>query len=98
MNKKTLNLSERKTLIECMNNLRYKDYGCFNSKVVEVQKFWCVLYKLYGIQTAEEIFDFIDSNYPIKIEYYKREIEECESLSIKFLHYLIKGRNLLKNE
>lgn len=98
MNKKVLNLSERKTLIECMNNLHYKDYGFFNSKVVEVKKFWCALYKLCGIQTAEEIFDFIASNYPIKIEYYKREIEECESLSIKFLHYLIKGRNLLKNE
>lgn len=81
-----------------MNNLHYKDYGCFNSKVVEVQKFWCVLYKLCGIQTIEEIFDFIASNYPIKIEYYKREREECESLSIKFLHYLIKSRNLLKNE
>ena len=80
-----------------MNNLHYKDYEYFNSKVVEVQKFWCVLYKLYGIQTIEEIFDFIAS-YPIKIECYKREIEECESLSIKFLHYLIKGRNLLKNE
>ena len=98
MNKKVLNFSERKILIKYMNNLHYKDYGCFNSKVVEVQKFWCVLYKLYGIQTIEEIFDFIASNYPIKIECYKREIEECESLSIKFLHCLIKGRNLLKNE
>lgn len=98
MNKKVLNLSERKTLIECMNGLHYKDYGCFNSKVVEVQKFWCALYKLFGIQTIGEMFDFIASNYPIKTEYYKREIEECESLSIKFLHYLINGRNLLKNE
>lgn len=98
MNKKVLNLSERKTLIECMNNLHYKDYGCFNSKVVEVQKFWCALWKLCGIQTIGEIFDFIASNSPIKIEHYKREVEECESLSIKFLHYLIKGRNLLKNE
>lgn len=98
MNKKVLNFLERKTLIECMNNLNYKNYGYFNSKVVEVQKFWCALCKLYGIQTIEEIFDFIDSNYPIKIEYYKREVEECESLSIKFLKYFIKGRNLLKNE
>lgn len=98
MNKKVLNLSERKTLIKCMNNLHYKDYGCFNSKVVEVKKFWCALWKLCGIQTIGEIFDFIASNSPIKIEHYKREAEECESLSIKFLHYLIKGRNLLKNE
>ena len=97
MNKKVLNLSERKALIECMKNLHYKDYGCYNSKVVEVKKFWCALWKLCGIQTVEEIFDFIASNYPIKIEHYKREIEECESLSIKFLQYL-KGRNLLKNE
>lgn len=65
-----------------MKNLHYKDYGCFNSKIVEVQKFWCVLTKLCGIQTIGEIFDFIDSNYPIKIEYYKREVEEYESLSI----------------
>lgn len=98
MNKKILNLSERKALIECMNNLHYKDYGCFSSKVVEVQKFWCALWKLCGIQTIGEVFDFIASNYPIKIKYYKREVEECESLSIKFLQYLIKGRNLLKNE
>ena len=46
----------------------------------------------------KEIFDFIVSNYPIKIEYYKREIEECESFSINFLKYFINGRNLLKNE
>lgn len=98
MNKKVLNLSERKALIECMKNLHYKDYGCFNSKVVEVKKFWCALWKLCGIQTIGEIFDFIASNSPIEIEYHKREVEECESLSIKFLHYLIKGRNLLKNE
>ena len=98
MNKKLLNLSERKTLIECIKNLHYTEYWCFNSKVVEVQKFWCALYKLCGIQTIGEIFDFIASNSPIKIEYYKREIEECESLSIKFLKYFIKGRNLLKNE
>lgn len=98
MNKKILNLSERKTLIECINNLHYKDYGSFNSKIVEVQKFWCALWKLCGIQTIGEIFDFIASNSPIEIEHYKREVEECESLSIKFLHYLIKGRNLLKNE
>ena len=65
-----------------MNNLHYKDYGCFNSKVVEVQKFWCALTKLCGIQTIEEIFDFIASNYPIKIEYYKREVEECEIFEI----------------
>lgn len=98
MNKKVLNLSERKTLIECMNNLHYKDYGRFNSKIVEVQKFWCALYKLCGIQTIGEIFDFMASNYPIKIEYYKREVEECESFSINFLKYFINGRNLLKNE
>lgn len=98
MNKKVLNLSERKTLIECIKNLHYTEYRCFNSKVVEVQKFWCALYKLCGIQTIGEIFDFIASNYPIKIEYYKREIEECESLSIKFLKYFINGRNLLRNE
>ena len=98
MNKKILNFSERKALIKCMNNLPYKDYGCFNSKIVEVKKLWCALWKLCGIQTIGEIFDFIASNSPIKIEYYKREVEECESLSIKFLYYLIKGRNLLKNE
>lgn len=98
MNKKVLNLSERKTLIECMKNLHYKDYGCFSSKIKEVQKFWCALYKLCGIQTIGEIFDFIASNYPIKIEHYKREVEECESLSINFLKYFINGRNLLKNE
>ena len=43
MNKNVLNLSERKTLIKYMNNLHYKDYEYFNSKVVEVKKFWCVL-------------------------------------------------------
>lgn len=98
MNKKVLNLSEWKTLIEYMKKLHYKDYRCFNNKVVEVQKFWCALCKLCGIQTIGEIFDFIDSNYPIKIEYYKREVEECESFSINFLKYFINGRNLLKNE
>ena len=98
MNKKILNLSERKTLIECMNNLHYTEYWCFNSKIVEVKKFWCALWKLCGIQTIGEIFDFIASNYPVKIEYYKREVEEYESLSIKFLQYLINGRNLLRNE
>lgn len=45
-----------------------------------------------------EIFDFIDSNSPIKIEYCKIETEECESFSINFLKYFINGRNLLKNE
>ena len=98
MNKKVLNLSERKTLIKCMNNLPYTEYWCFNSKIVEVKKFWCALWKLCGIQTIGEIFDFIASNYPVKIEYYKREVEEYESLSIKFLQYLINGRNLLRNE
>ena len=43
-----------------------------------------------------EIFDFIDSNSPIKIEYCKIETEECESLSIKFLHYLYKWQELIK--
>ena len=79
-----------------MNNLHYKDYGCFNSKVVEVQKFWCVLYKLCGIQTIEKIFDFIASNYPIKIEYYKKRNRRVWKFKYKIFTLSYKGQELIK--
>ena len=98
MNKKILNLSERKTLIKCMNNLPYTEYWCFNSKIVEVKKFWCALNRLYGIRYFSDIIDLITSYIKDSgSEFKENRIKRCERLSMEFLVFLCSRSNLLEN-